>query len=119
MSLLDLFWTSVSGFLHALMVGRGNGIAAGELLPHAKGIVDILPPIFAEFVERIETDRHDDSSAPMSSVAASVRHLIAASRDAGVDAGALEVFRGYVDRVVADGHGAEEASRLAAAMLSR
>ncbi|HET6736144.1 hypothetical protein [Mycobacterium sp.] len=93
MSLLDLFWTPVSGFLHALMVARANGVAPSQLLPHAEGIVDILPPIFDEFVERIEADRHGDSSAPVSSVAASVRHVIAASEDAGVEAGALEVFR--------------------------
>lgn len=119
MSLLDLFWTSVSGFLHALMVARANGVAPSELLPHAKGIVDILPSIFDEFVERIEADRHGDSSAPVSSVAASVRHLIAASQDAGVDAGALEVFRRYVDTAVADGHGDDESSRIAAAMIRR
>jgi 3-hydroxyisobutyrate dehydrogenase-like beta-hydroxyacid dehydrogenase len=116
MSLLDLFWTSVSGFLHALTVARANGITPSELLPHAKGIVDILPPIFAEFAERIEADRHDESSAPVSSVAASVRHLIAASHDAGVDAGALEAFLRYVDAIVARGYGAEESSRIAAAM---
>jgi 3-hydroxyisobutyrate dehydrogenase-like beta-hydroxyacid dehydrogenase len=116
MSLLDLFWTSVSGFLHALMVAKANGIAPSELLPHAKGIVDILPPIFDEFAERIEANRHDESSAPVSSVAASVRHLIAASQEAGVDAGVLQVFRGYVDAAVADGHGADEASRIAEAM---
>ena len=52
----------------------------------------------------------------MSSVAASVRHLIAASQDAGVDAGALEAFRRYVDAAVADGHGADEISRIASAM---
>jgi 3-hydroxyisobutyrate dehydrogenase-like beta-hydroxyacid dehydrogenase len=116
MSLLDLFWTSVSGFLHALTVAGANGITPSELLPHARGIVDILPPIFDEFAERIEVDRHDDSSAPVSSVAASVRHLIAASQDAGVDAGALEAFRGYVVAAVAEGHGADESSRIAAAM---
>ncbi|HEX2402442.1 MAG TPA: NAD(P)-binding domain-containing protein [Mycobacterium sp.] len=119
MSLLDLFWTSVSGFLHALMVARANGITPSELLPHAQGIVDILPPIFDEFAERIEAGRHDNSSAPVSSVAASVRHLIAASQDAGVDAGALEAFRGYVDAAVAEGYGAEESSRIAAAMARR
>ena len=117
MSLLDLFWTSVSGFLHAVMVARANGIAPSELLPHAKGISDILPPIFDEFVGRIEADRHGDSTAPVSSVAASVRHLIAASEDAGIDAGVLKAFRGYVDTAVADGHGDDEASRIAAAML--
>jgi 3-hydroxyisobutyrate dehydrogenase-like beta-hydroxyacid dehydrogenase len=116
MSLLDVFWTSVSGFLHALMVASANGITPNELLPHARGIVDILPPIFDEFAERIENDRHGDASAPVSSTAASLRHLIAASQDAGVDAGVLEAFRGYVDAVVASGHGADEVSRVASAM---
>ncbi|MFI5505880.1 NAD(P)-dependent oxidoreductase [Mycobacterium sp. NPDC051804] len=117
MSLLDVFWTSVSGFLHALSVARINGIAPDEFLPHALGIVGILGPIFDEVAERIADDRHDDSSAPVSSVAASLRHLIGASHDAGVDAGALEVFRRYVDATVADGHGADEVSRVASAMM--
>jgi 3-hydroxyisobutyrate dehydrogenase-like beta-hydroxyacid dehydrogenase len=111
MSLLDVFWTSVSGFLHALAVARANGIAPRELLPHAKGIVGILPPILAELAERVEDDRHDDSSAAVASVAASLRHLITASRDAGVEAGALESFRRHVDAAVAAGHGLDEISR--------
>lgn len=52
----------------------------------------------------------------MSSVAASVRHLIAASRDADVDTGVLEAFSGYVDAAVAAGHGADEISCIAAEM---
>lgn len=117
MSLLDVFWTSVSGFLHALTVAKANGITPEEFLPHARGIVDILGPIFDEFAERIANDRHDDSSAPVASTAASLRHLIGASHGAGVDAGALEAFRRYVDATVADGHGADEVSRVASAML--
>lgn len=119
MSLLDVFWTAVSGFLHALMVARAHGITPSQLLPHAQGIVEILPPIFDELAHRIEADRHDDTSAPVSSVAASVRHLIAASRDADVDAGVLEAFQRHVDATVADGHGADEISRIAAAMILR
>jgi 3-hydroxyisobutyrate dehydrogenase-like beta-hydroxyacid dehydrogenase len=118
MALLDLFWTSVSGVLHAVNVARANGISPSELLPHAKGIIGILPPIVDELFERIGADRHGDSSAPVSSVAASVRHLIAASRAAGVDAGALEAFRGYADAAVAAGHGADEISRIAETMSS-
>jgi len=114
MSLLDLFWTSVSGFLHALTIARANGIAPGELLPHAHGIVEILPPIFAEWAERIEADRHDDSSAPVASVAASLRHLITASRDAGVEAGALESLRRHVDAAVDAGYGHDDLSRVVA-----
>ncbi|BBY19039.1 NAD(P)-dependent oxidoreductase [Mycolicibacterium litorale] len=113
MALLDLFWTSVSGVLHAVNVARANGISPDELLPHAQGIVGILPPIVDDLLGRLAADRHDESTASVSSVAASVRHLIAASRAAGVDAGALEALRGYVDAAVAAGYGADEISRIA------
>jgi hypothetical protein len=52
----------------------------------------------------------------VSSVAASLRHLIAASHAAGVDAGALEAFYRYTDAAVAAGHGDDEISRVAQTM---
>ncbi|OLP00974.1 6-phosphogluconate dehydrogenase [Mycolicibacterium porcinum] len=112
MALLDVFWTSVSGFVHALAMAGAHGIAPTELLPHANNIAAILPPIFGEIAERVEAGRHTDPSASVSSVAASVRHLIAASEAAGLDAGALAAFRGYVDAAVDAGHGADEISRI-------
>ncbi|MGV0809920.1 NAD(P)-dependent oxidoreductase [Mycolicibacterium setense] len=118
MALLDIFWTSISGFVHALAMAGAHGIAPAELLPHAGNIAAILPPIFGEIAERVEADRHGDASASVSSVAASVRHLIAASEAAGLDAGALEAFRGYVDSAVAAGHGADEISRIRPAAVS-
>jgi 3-hydroxyisobutyrate dehydrogenase-like beta-hydroxyacid dehydrogenase len=116
MSLLDLFWSAVGGFMHALAMAQANGIAPDELVPHTRGIVDILPPIFDELAERIQADRHDNSTAPVSSVAASVRHLIAASHASGVDAGMIEAFGLHLDAVVAAGQGHEEISRIARAM---
>ncbi|WP_366980649.1 hypothetical protein [Mycolicibacterium frederiksbergense] len=63
--------------------------------------------------ERVETGEHGQADAPVSSVAASLRHLIATSRDVGADAGALEAFARIVEKAVADGHGAHEISALA------
>jgi 3-hydroxyisobutyrate dehydrogenase-like beta-hydroxyacid dehydrogenase len=111
MALLDFFWTSVSGALHAMSMARANGITPAELRPHAQGIVAILPAIVDELAERLQADRHADSSAPVSSVAASLPHLIAASRDAGVDTAALEAFRRYADAAVAAGRGDDEVTR--------
>jgi 3-hydroxyisobutyrate dehydrogenase-like beta-hydroxyacid dehydrogenase len=113
MALLDLFWTSVSGFLHALGIAKAHGIGAAELLPHAIGIVDILTPVFTEIAERVEAGEHGDASAPVSSAATSLHHLITTSREANMDAGALEAFARVVDKAVADGHGAQEISVLA------
>ncbi|CDP87812.1 MULTISPECIES: NAD(P)-dependent oxidoreductase [Mycolicibacterium] len=118
MALLDVFWTSISGFVHALAMAGAHGIAPTELLPHANNIAAILPPIFGEIAERVEADRHGDASASVSSVAASVRHLIAASGSAGLDAGALETFRGYVDAAVDAGYGADEISRIVPASVT-
>ncbi|HEY9263193.1 MAG TPA: NAD(P)-binding domain-containing protein [Mycobacterium sp.] len=116
MALLDVFWTSVGGFLHAVEVARAQGITPGELLPHARGIAGILPPIFTELAERVEAGRHNNSSAPVSSAAASLAHLITTSRDAGVDAGMLEAMKRYADEAVAAGHGTDDVSRLAGPM---
>jgi 3-hydroxyisobutyrate dehydrogenase-like beta-hydroxyacid dehydrogenase len=113
MALLDLFWTSVAGFLHAIGIAKAHGIGPTALLPHATGIVDILNPIFAEIAERAEVGRHDDPSASVASVAASLHHLIATARAAGMDDAALQAFAGIVEKAIADGHGAKEISVLA------
>lgn len=113
MALLDLFWTSVGGFLHALGIAEAHGIGATELLPHALGIVEILSPVFTEIAERVQAGRHDDADAPVSSVAASLHHLIATTREAGMDAAALEALARVVAKAVADGRGAQEISALA------
>ncbi|MDF2827782.1 MAG: 6-phosphogluconate dehydrogenase [Mycobacterium sp.] len=112
MALLDLFWTSVGGFMHALKVAGANGIGPAELLPHAHGIVGILPPILDEIAERVGADRHGDSDASVSSLGSSLRHLIDASRDAGADTAALEALRRSADAAVAAGQGDDEVSRV-------
>lgn len=111
-ALLDLFWTSISGFLHAVKVAQANGIGPDDLLPHALGIAGILPPVLTELAERARDGNHADSAAPVSSVAASLRHLIAASHGAGVDPIALQSFQRSVDRAVAAGHGDDEITRV-------
>ncbi len=116
MALLDVFWTATGGFLHALQTARAHDIAPSELLPHALGIAAILPPIFTEFAGRVEADRHDNASASVSSVAASLTHLIATSEGSGVDAGALKAMKRYADDAVAAGLGDAEISALAATM---
>ncbi|MGB3351207.1 MAG: NAD(P)-binding domain-containing protein [Mycobacterium sp.] len=116
MALLDIFWTAMGGFLHAVKTAGMQEISPEQLLPHALGIVDILPAIFTELAERVGADRHGNSSAPVSSTAASLGHLVANSQSAGVDAGVLQALKRYADDVVADGHGTDEVSRLVAAM---
>jgi 3-hydroxyisobutyrate dehydrogenase-like beta-hydroxyacid dehydrogenase len=117
-TLLDLFWTSIAGFVHAAALARAEGIALSDWLPHAQGMAGILPPLFTDFTERIEHDRHDHASSTLSSIRTSLDHLISASGTRGLDAVALRAFRGDVDRAISNGHGDDEVSRLAVDLAS-
>jgi 3-hydroxyisobutyrate dehydrogenase-like beta-hydroxyacid dehydrogenase len=110
MALLDLFWTATAGFLHAAELARHAGIEPREFLPHALGIVEILPAIFTDFAERIADGRHDQATSSLTSIANSVSHLIAASDAAGLDPSALTAFGRHVERAIAAGHGVHEAT---------
>jgi 3-hydroxyisobutyrate dehydrogenase-like beta-hydroxyacid dehydrogenase len=44
-ALLDLFWTTMSGYVHALALAGMENISAKELLPYSKGIMEIMPNI--------------------------------------------------------------------------
>lgn len=112
MALLDVFWTATAGYLHALELARAAGIEPRDFLPHALGIVEILPAIFTEFSERAADNRHDKATSSLTSIANSVRHLISASASAGLDATALGAFGRHVDRAIAAGHGEDEATAI-------
>lgn len=110
MALLDLFWTATAGFLHAAELAQHAGVEPKDLLPHALGIVGILPAIFSDFAGRIGEGRHQEPTSSLTSIANSVRHLVSASEAARLDPAALTAFGRHVDRAIAAGHGDHEAS---------
>ncbi|MGW0890911.1 NAD(P)-dependent oxidoreductase [Saccharopolyspora sp. NPDC002578] len=111
-ALLDLFWSTISGFLHATALARAEGISPTAFVPFAHGIREILPAIFDGFAERAEQNRHDDPVSMIRSIRASLAHLISATHDRGLDAAALEAMRGYLDRAERAGHGEDEVTRI-------
>ncbi|MCQ0007539.1 hypothetical protein LUX73_24585 [Actinomadura madurae] len=56
-ALLDIFWTAMAGYAHALALAGAEGIGARELAPFAKGIGAILPPIFEQAAEDVARRR--------------------------------------------------------------
>ncbi|WP_345404340.1 hypothetical protein [Nonomuraea salmonea] len=44
LALLDIFWTAMAGYAHALALAKAEGVTARELAPFAQGIAAILPP---------------------------------------------------------------------------
>jgi 3-hydroxyisobutyrate dehydrogenase-like beta-hydroxyacid dehydrogenase len=111
-ALLDLFWTSMSGLVHAVALARSEGIAAVELGPYIEGIIGLLPEIATEFVARIDEGRHDGDESTILSAAAGIEHIIHASEQRGLDTGVLAAARTIAQRAIDAGHGEDGFSRL-------
>ncbi|MEU8758743.1 NAD(P)-binding domain-containing protein [Streptomyces sp. NPDC048659] len=112
-ALLDIFWTSMTGYAHALALASAEGVAPSELAPFAEGIGAILPPLFREWAEDVESGSYSGEGNPLTSAVSSMAHIVHASEGHGIEAGVMRAAEGLARRAVALGHGADGFSRLA------
>jgi 3-hydroxyisobutyrate dehydrogenase-like beta-hydroxyacid dehydrogenase len=111
-ALLDLFWTSVAGVVHAFAMARAENIPATELGTYARGIATLMPWVIDELGTRLEEDRHHDGSSSISSAAAGMAHIIETAEARGIDVSVLRAAHALAARAIEAGHGADEVSRL-------
>ncbi|SDM13774.1 3-hydroxyisobutyrate dehydrogenase [Nonomuraea maritima] len=103
-ALLDLFWTAMAGYAHALAVARAEGVTAQELAPFAAGIGTILPPLFEQSAEDVDSGRHSGEDNPITSAVSSMAHVIHTSEAHGIDTGVMRAAEGLARRAIARGH---------------
>ncbi|MFF9206000.1 NAD(P)-dependent oxidoreductase [Streptomyces sp. NPDC014986] len=118
-ALLDVFWTSMAGYAHALAVARAEGVTATELAPFAQGIAAILPPLFAQFAADADAGTYSGEVNPITSAVSTMSHVVHASEDHGIDASVMRVIEGQARRVVALGHGTDGYIRVAEVLARR
>ena len=106
-ALLDLFWTAMAGYAHALAVARAEGITARELAPYAGGIGAILPPIFEHAAAEVDSGRYPGDDNPITSAASSMAHIIETAEGHGLDTGVLRAVEGLARRAIGRGHGTD------------
>ncbi|GAB2582176.1 NAD(P)-binding domain-containing protein [Streptomyces capparidis] len=106
-ALLDIFWTAMAGYAHALAVAKAEGVTARELAPFAQGIGAILPPIFEGLAEAVDGGDFSGEDNPITSAASSMAHIVHASEAHGIDAGVMRAAEGWARRVIGQGHGTD------------
>jgi 3-hydroxyisobutyrate dehydrogenase-like beta-hydroxyacid dehydrogenase len=106
-ALLDIFWTAMAGYAHALAVARAEGVTARELAPFAKGIGAILPPIFESTAEEVDNGRFTGEGNPISSAVSSMAHIVHTSEAHGIEAGVMRAAEGLARRAIGGGHGTD------------
>ncbi|GAA2260311.1 NAD(P)-binding domain-containing protein [Streptomyces atrovirens] len=118
-ALLDVFWTAMAGYTHAIAVARAEGVTATELAPFAQGIAAILPPLFTEFAADIDAGTYSGDLNPITSAASTMDHIVHASEAHGIDASVMRVIEGQARRVIARGHGGDGFSRVVEVIAHR
>ncbi|MFE8923891.1 NAD(P)-dependent oxidoreductase [Streptomyces rochei] len=118
-ALLDIFWTAMAGYTHALAVARAEGVTGTELAPFAQGIAAILPPLFTEFAADTDAGTYSGELNPITSAASTMAHVVHASEARGIDASLMRVIEGQARRVIARGHGADGFTRVAEVITGR
>lgn len=83
---MDIFWASMTSWLHALAVADVNGISAEEFLPYATSTVASLPGFLAFYSPRIDKGEHPGDVDRLAMCAAGVDHIVHTTRDSGIDA---------------------------------
>ncbi|MEU6991679.1 NAD(P)-binding domain-containing protein [Streptomyces sp. NPDC046465] len=117
-ALLDIFWTAMTGYLHAMALAKAEGITARELAPFATGIGAILPELFEEFAGDVDDGTYSGEINPITSAASTMTHVIHASEFHGIDASVMRAAEGLARRVIDEGHGADGSTRMTE-LLSR
>ncbi|MFE6684956.1 NAD(P)-dependent oxidoreductase [Streptomyces sp. NPDC057743] len=112
-ALLDIFWTAMAGYAHAVALARAEGITAGELAPFAQGIGAILPPLFAETAQEVDRGTYSGEGNPLTSAASAMAHIVRASEAHGIDTGVLRSAEGLARRAIGLGHGGDGFLRIA------
>jgi 3-hydroxyisobutyrate dehydrogenase-like beta-hydroxyacid dehydrogenase len=111
-ALLDIFWTAMSGYAHALAVARAENITARELLPFAQGISAILPALFEEFAGDADDGTYSGRLNPITSAVSTMAHVIEAAESHGIDAGVMRAAEGHARRAIGLGHGTDGITRV-------
>ncbi|MCC3377381.1 NAD(P)-dependent oxidoreductase [Cohnella sp. REN36] len=112
-ALLDLFWTTMSGYVHALALARTEGIAARDFAVHAQGIARILPPIIDAFAAQADAGEYPGDASNLRSAAAGMEHILHASSRHGLDVGVLSAARAIARRAIDAGYAEDSFARLA------
>ncbi|MGW7418303.1 NAD(P)-dependent oxidoreductase [Streptomyces sp. NPDC054863] len=109
---MDMFWTGLTSWLHAVAVAHANGITAEELLPYATDVMGTMPNFFAFYTPRLDAGEIVGDVERLSMGVASIDHVLHTTRDAGVDtalpAAVLDIFRRGADA----GHGNDSLTSL-------
>ena len=113
-ALLNLFWTSIAGLMHSFALASRQNVSATALAPHAQQMAGLVAELLPGLAADIDAGRFSGAdSSSLTSVAASLDHIVHVLEEAGVSATLTRTAKDTVDAAVSAGHGGDAPVRLA------
>ncbi|WP_086827794.1 NAD(P)-dependent oxidoreductase [Allokutzneria sp. NRRL B-24872] len=104
---LDLFLTSLSGFLHATALLNSAGVSAAAFQPYAADNFASMSMYLDDAVKQIDSGEHPGDEASVVMMGATADHIVGASEEAGIETGLPRAVKAHYDRAIEAGHGAD------------
>ncbi len=106
-AVLDILFTGAMGTLHALALVRAEGIAATAFEPYMEETLNTLSYYFRGMAAEVDAEKYNGEQNNMNMMAAGMRHVAQASRDAGIHTKLSDLISEIYDQTVAMGYGKE------------
>ncbi|MDP4096265.1 NAD(P)-binding domain-containing protein [Paenibacillus sp. P96] len=109
---MDIFWTSMLSYLHALAVAGANGISAEQFLPYASATLSSLSTFVEFYTPRLDAGKHPGDVDRLAMGFASIEHVVHTAEDVGIDialpSAVLDIFK----RGMENGHSGDSFTSL-------
>jgi 3-hydroxyisobutyrate dehydrogenase-like beta-hydroxyacid dehydrogenase len=112
LAMLDLFYGSVTAFIHAVALARVKGMSAGEFLPFAQRMFDLAALTATELAEDVDSLRYPGDENNLAMMLRSAEHLVEVSIAEELDPAVPETTRRLMQAAVDAGHAGEGYGRI-------
>ncbi|TPQ23128.1 NAD(P)-dependent oxidoreductase [Streptomyces sporangiiformans] len=107
LALLDFFYGSITGMVHAFALAGADGVRATDLAPYLNTIAAILPPLAAGAARDIDAGSYPGEEANLGMMATAVDHILEWAEHRGLDVSTVRPIKDVYDKSVARGHAAD------------
>ena len=117
--MLDIFFTGMTGFLHAAALVGADGISASTFLPYAQRIGELVQQTMVELAADVDKGSYPGDQDNLEMEQAALEHIVEASAARGIATALPRLVQTAVSDAIARGHGRDGFSSVVEALRTR
>ncbi|WP_369355247.1 NAD(P)-dependent oxidoreductase [Streptomyces sp. cg2] len=111
-ALLDIMWTSLNGFLHALALVGTENIKATDFAPYANMLFGTLQSLALGYAQQVDQGDYTAEDSTIATHLAATAYLVSESAARGIDGQLPEQARAVMEKAIAQGHAGDGYARI-------